>query len=174
MAGVEQHHDLVGDLADATRALGDLLVGDGLVIEAQQAFFAAGNRRLVPARAVAREVDEDPPAFGGRRRQLLERVEHALLGGLRIAQHGDALVGDAHRVGDRPSTGHVDGHAGQRRDFGHRIGPDADDQRAARGFVLRLNRRGQREHCDQRNAPVEKQPVRLESRQKGQNAQGPG
>ncbi len=64
---------------------------------------------------------------------LRTRRQDAGLGGLGVAQQGDALVRDAHGAGDGAGAVDVERHALECRDFGRAVIGDGDDQRAARG-----------------------------------------
>ena len=134
VAGIEHHDDLVGHFAHTARALRDLVVGERLAVVGKQAFLAA-RVLFHPAGSVAREVDQHPAPFVDALPEGVERAQDAGLGGLCVAQHVDALIGDAHGPGDGARAVDVKGHAIERRDLRRPIVGDGDDQRAARGTL---------------------------------------
>ena len=85
MTGIEKHHHLVGHLAHAAGLLRDFLVGDGLTVVGQQAFFAALHGGVVPTSAVTRKVDKGSSTRGHGGRQILQGSHDSRFSGLGIA-----------------------------------------------------------------------------------------
>lgn len=134
-------HDLLRALLDLVDGHRTRTVAIGGLAQQAVAYALRGQAALegglVPARAVARKVDEHPAARGDGSSQLLHGRQDGRLGGLTIAQHRDARIRYAHRPRDAAGADDVRGDAFQGRDLWRSVIGHAHDEGAA-GGGLRL------------------------------------